>query len=93
VSVPNFTGVPAFLCGSAMLAAMPSLLRRSRMADFAAVPIPAGADRRGLADLPMFMVWHRRVERDPAHRFLRDLVAKAAREVGERSSRLRDQSV
>lgn len=85
VSVPNFTGVPAFLKGSRFLASMPSLLRSSRMAGFAAVPIPL-ADRRGLADLPMFMVWHRRVERDPAHRFLREQVAKAAREVGRRAA-------
>ena len=28
------------------------------------------------------MVWHRRVERDPAHRFLRELVVDAARQMG-----------
>jgi DNA-binding transcriptional LysR family regulator len=85
VSVPNFTGVPAFLKGSTLLASMPSLLHATRMAGFAAAPIPL-ADRRGLAELPMFMVWHRRVERDPAHRFLRDLVVAVARETGGRSS-------
>ena len=77
VSVPNFTGVPAFLTGSTLVASMPSLLSSSRMAGFATAPIPL-ADRRGLADLPMFMVWHRRVERDPAHKWLRELVVEVA---------------
>lgn len=81
VSVPNFSGVPAFLRGSAMLASMPSLLRSRLMADFASVAIPLGGERRsGLADLPMYMAWHRRVQGDPAHLWLRDLVARVARE-------------
>jgi DNA-binding transcriptional LysR family regulator len=78
VAVPNFAGVPAFLRGSTMLASMPSLLQGNLMRDFAAAPIPLAAVARGLGDLPMYMVWHRRMQQDPAHIWLRGLVEQAA---------------
>lgn len=79
VSVPNFSGVPAFLRGTTMLASMPSLLRDSLMRDFAQVSIPLpDVAQQGIGDLPMYMAWHRRVQDDPAHVWLRAQVEIAA---------------
>ena len=71
ISVPSFSGVPAFLRGSDMLASMPSLLAAELMREFAHVRIPLAPRTRALAELPMFMVWHQRYQKDPAHRWIR----------------------
>lgn len=81
ISVPSFSGVPAFLRDSAMLASMPSLLARGLMAGFASVPIPLDPAVAGnLAELPMYMAWHRRFHHDPAHIWLRGLLEETAAE-------------
>lgn len=89
VSVPSFSGVPAFLRGSAMLATMPSLLQAHAMQGFAVAPLPFEAPLRRQGELPMYMAWHQRYQRDPAHAWLRGLVEKAAadarRETGGQS--------
>lgn len=69
IAVPNFTAVPAFLRRSQLLASMPSLFGKGLMQDFASVKIPLGAGP--LVALPMYMVWHQRYQRDPAHSWLR----------------------
>jgi DNA-binding transcriptional LysR family regulator len=71
ISVPSFSGVPPFLRGSQMLASMPSLLASGVMRGFAHVPIPLASRTKTLAELPMFMVWHQRYQKDPAHRWIR----------------------
>jgi DNA-binding transcriptional LysR family regulator len=71
ISVPSFSGVPAFLRGSRMLASMPSLLGPGVMQGFAQTRIPLASRTRTLAELPMFMVWHQRYQKDPAHRWIR----------------------
>lgn len=71
ISVPSFSGVPSFLRGSQMLASMPSLLASGIMRGFDQVPIPLASRTRTLAELPMFMVWHQRYQKDPAHRWIR----------------------
>lgn len=71
ISVPSFSGVPSFLRGSQMLASMPSLLASGVMAGFAQTRIPLASRARMLAELPMFMVWHQRYQKDPAHRWIR----------------------
>lgn len=82
ISAPSFAGVPAFLRGSRMLASMPSLLGGRLMADFAFAPIPLGQRRQSrLAELPMYMAWHRRFQDDPAHVWLRRLLDETAAEV------------
>lgn len=78
VSVPSFSGVPAFLRGSPMLASLPSLLQRDSMRDFASVGLPLPAGLKRAAELPMYMVWHRRSHADPAGIWLRGLVETAA---------------
>jgi DNA-binding transcriptional LysR family regulator len=72
IAVPSFNGVPAFLKGSSMLASMPSRLATHLMRDFASVRIPIAETARAMAELPMYMVWHRRFQKDPAHRWLRE---------------------
>lgn len=71
ISVPDFTAVPAFLRGSDLLASMPSLLDRQLMRDFASVRIPLAAGAGAMTALPMYMVWHQRFQKDPAHSWLR----------------------
>ena len=66
VAVPSFNGVPAFLKGSRTLASMPSMLASHPMRDFAGVRIPLAARARGMAELPMYMVWHRRHQKGTA---------------------------
>jgi DNA-binding transcriptional LysR family regulator len=83
VAVPSFNGVPAFLKGSHMLASMPSRLASHLMHDFKQARIPLESNARGLAELPMYMVWHRRFQKDPAHMWLREqLEATVAAAVG-----------
>lgn len=49
------------------------------MQTFATTPIPLkGQTPEGYDDLPMFMAWHRRAHRDPAHSFVRRLVEETA---------------
>lgn len=85
VAVPSFTGVAEFLRGSTMLASLPSLLRAHVMRDFACVAIPraiAPGGRSGelakIGTLAMYMVWHRRYQDDPTHKWLRDVLEKVA---------------
>jgi DNA-binding transcriptional LysR family regulator len=79
ISVPSFSGVPVFLRGSDMLASMPSLLATDLMGGFASAPIPLPARAGTLAKLPMFMVWHQRHQKDPAHLWLREQLEATCR--------------
>jgi DNA-binding transcriptional LysR family regulator len=79
ISVAGFSGVPVFLRGSDMLASMPSLLARSVMRGFASARIPLPARAGALTKLPMFMVWHQRYQKDPAHLWLRNELVAASR--------------
>jgi DNA-binding transcriptional LysR family regulator len=78
ISVPSFSGVPSFLRGSQMLASMPSLLAAGVMRGFAQTGIPLASRTRTLAELPMFMVWHQRYQKDPAHRWIRSQLETVA---------------
>jgi len=78
ISVPSFSGVPSFLRGTQMLACMPSLLASGVMRGFAHAPIPLASRTRTLAELPMFMVWHQRYQKDPAHRWIRSQLETVA---------------
>lgn len=66
VTVSSFAGVATFLRGSDLLASLPGLLHMGLMANFARVKLPFK-----YPELPMYMVWHRRHQADPAHRWLR----------------------
>ena len=87
VSVPNFSGVPAFLKGTRMLATMPHLLSGSLMKDFASVPIPLKEKTPlGFDNLPMYLVWHRRSQNDQAHRYVRAIIEDIARHFADASA-------
>lgn len=81
VSVPNFAGVAAFLRGTDMLATLPRLYVDPLLHEFASAPLPGFAGTpKAISELPMYMAWHRRVQRDPAHVWLRGLMLETARE-------------
>ena len=67
IMVPGFAGMPAFLHGSLLLATAPGLLRHGLLQGFANVSMPLPCP-----SLPMYMIWHRRKQHDPAHRWLRE---------------------
>ncbi len=75
VTVPNFSGVRAFLRGTAMLASLPSLLASGPMRGFARSTLPFPT-----AELPMYMVWHHRNRQDPAHVWVRTLLVDVVRQ-------------
>ncbi len=79
ISVPSFSGVGAFLRGSDMLASMPSLLAPDLVRGFASARIPLPARAGALAKLPMYMVWHQRYQKDPAHLWLREQLEQTCR--------------
>ena len=87
ISVSSFSGVAAFLRGSDMLASMPSLLASEMMQGFATVPIPLPARAVALSRLPMFMVWHQRYQKDPAHLWLRQELENVCRLVTPKPGR------
>ena len=87
ISVPGFSGVPVFLRGSDMLASMPSLLSKSLMRGFASTRIPLPSRAGALIKLPMFMVWHQRYQKDPAHLWLRQELLAVSRAKGPSGKR------
>ena len=64
--VPNFSGVPPFLRGTARLATLPGLLRLGMLRGLASAPVPVACP-----PMPMYAIWHARHRHDPAHQWLR----------------------
>jgi DNA-binding transcriptional LysR family regulator len=64
--VSNFSGIPPFLRGSQYLVTLPSLLGAELLRGFAQSALPLSCPA-----MPMYMVWHQRDHRDPAHSWLR----------------------
>jgi DNA-binding transcriptional LysR family regulator len=75
-TVPNFSGVAEFLRGTDMLASVPSLMRTGIMRGFGVMPLPCK-----IPPMPLYVVWHRRHQDDPAQRFLRAELEATTREV------------
>lgn len=73
VTVSNFSGLPEFLRGSDMLVTAPERMSRHLLRDFARVPLPFS-----YKPFTLLMVWHRRNQNDPAHRWLRNQVNAVA---------------
>ncbi|MCQ4159635.1 LysR family transcriptional regulator [Roseomonas sp. GC11] len=78
--VPSFTGVAAFLRGGAMLATLPGLLRHAALSGFASVPVPLRLGGEPVDELPLYLAWHRRDQRDPRHAWLRAQMLQVAAE-------------
>lgn len=73
IRTPYFASAPALLRGGDLVLALPRRAARALIADsdLAVLPLPA---------VPRFtyrLIWHARTHRDPAHRWLRDMVRQA----------------
>lgn len=73
VMVPGFAALPAFVRGGPLLTTAPTLLQHSLLRGLAscAVPVPTPA-------VQMYMIWHRRHQDDPHHRWLRQCLEAQA---------------
>jgi DNA-binding transcriptional LysR family regulator len=69
VTVSNFSGLPEFLRGTDMLATAPERMSNHLLRDFSWVPAPFE-----FKPFTLLMVWHRRNQNDPAHRWIRNHV-------------------
>ncbi len=72
ISVPNFAALPAFLRGSNYIVPQLKLMGRVNLRGFASAPLPFKTE-----PVSMYLVWHRRDQHDPAHRWLRERIVQA----------------
>lgn len=80
VSVTHFLAVPEIVAVTDYCATLPRQICRRLAADPRLKVLPAPVD---LGTFPVEMAWHVRYRNDPAHRWLRGLVAEVAREAAE----------
>lgn len=80
VSVTHFLAIPEIVAVTDCCATLPSLICRRLAGDARIKVVPAPAD---LGRFPVEMAWHKRYRNDPAHRWLRTLVAEVATEVAQ----------
>lgn len=67
VTVSNFSGLPAFLRGTDMLATAPQRMSSQLLNGFASAPLPFD-----YKPFTLLMLWHKRHQSDPAHRWIRN---------------------
>lgn len=81
VAVPHYLSVPALIRGTDLVAlSRKRLLSVFRMSsELVVFPVPLPMK---VPDLEFIQIWHKRYERDPGHRWLRDLVLRAVQEGG-----------
>ncbi len=79
VTVPGFSALPSFVAGTDLIVTAPGLLRLSLFRALASVPPPVPCPT-----MPMFMIWSRHRQADPAHRWIRGEIEAAARAVAAR---------
>ncbi|MCK0165439.1 MULTISPECIES: LysR family transcriptional regulator [unclassified Marinobacter] len=73
ITVSNFSGLPEFLRGTDMLVTAPERMSKHLLRDFSWVPLPFTFN-----PFTLLMVWHRRNQNDPAHRWLRNQINTVA---------------
>ncbi|MBO9543671.1 LysR substrate-binding domain-containing protein [Caulobacter sp.] len=78
VSVTHFLAVPEMVAATDYCATLPNLICRHLTRDPRLKVLPAPVD---LGTFPVQMGWHVRYRQDPAHRWLRALIAEVAGEV------------
>jgi DNA-binding transcriptional LysR family regulator len=78
ISVTNFFAVAEMVAVTDHIATLPSLICRRLATDPRLRILPAPVD---LGTFPVGMAWHVRYRHDPAHRWLRSLVADVVRQV------------
>ena len=79
VAVPHYLSVPALIRGTDLVAlSRKRLLSVFRMSsELVVFPVPLPMK---VPDLEFIQIWHKRYERDPGHRWLRDMVLRAVQE-------------
>ncbi|MGO4352375.1 LysR substrate-binding domain-containing protein [Rhizobium sp. RAF36] len=80
VSVTHFLAVPEMIAATDYCTTLPSQICRRLARDPRLKILPAPAD---LGTFPVEIAWHVRYRHDPAHRWLRSLIAEVAKEIGE----------
>lgn len=83
ISVTNFFAVAEMIAVTDHIATLPRLICRRLAHDPRLRILPAPVD---LGTFPVEMAWHTRYRHDPAHRWLRGVVAEVVRETAERSA-------
>ncbi len=78
VSVTHFLAIPEMVAVTDYCATLPSLICRRLASDPRIKVLPAPVD---LGTFPVEMAWHIRYRHDPAHIWLRGLIAEVAKEV------------
>lgn len=73
VTVSNFSGLPAFLQDSELIATAPSRMANQLLKPFATAPLPFD-----YKPFSLLMLWHQRNQDDPAHRWLRQQLVAVA---------------
>lgn len=69
IRVASFLSVPAFIEGSELLAVMPSQLSHFGASTIKSTPLPYPAP-----ELKMYMLWHKKYQKDPKHKWFREQV-------------------
>lgn len=69
ITVSNFAGITQFVLGTELLSTEVEFMQLSSLSELAMAPLPFATER-----INIFMVWHRRSNNDPAHKWLRDRV-------------------
>jgi DNA-binding transcriptional LysR family regulator len=78
VSVTHFLAVPEMIAVTEYCATLPGLICRRLAQDSRLKVLPAPVD---LGTFPVDMAWHVRYRHDPAHRWLRSLIAEVAKDM------------
>lgn len=84
VSVTHFLAIPELVAATDYCATLPQMICRHLARDPRLKVLPAPVD---LGTFPVEMAWHVRYRHDPAHQWLRALVAEVARETSFAKSR------
>lgn len=80
ISATHFLAVPEMIAVTDYCATLPQLICRSLERDPRLKIVSAPVD---LGTFPVEMAWHIRYRQDPAHRWLRSLVAEVAQQISE----------
>lgn len=80
VSVTHFLAVPEMVAVTDYCATLPSLICRRLAKDARLQVLPAPVD---LGTFPVEMAWHVRYRHDPAHKWLRSVIAEAMADVAD----------
>jgi DNA-binding transcriptional LysR family regulator len=75
-TVPGFAGIAALLQGGPWIATLPSRVGQGVLRGLASAPVPEPTP-----PMPMYLVWHRRHQEDPAQRWIRAQLAAVVAEV------------